>query len=76
MAAVYLVGPSWSICPAPPESEVVSMTAASQGVPDFETCRVSGPLAGYPLAVVAAALMTPSLLLAVLEAGYAVRRNL
>ena len=74
VAAVYLVGPSWAICPGPPETEMISRAVAVQEAPDFETCRKAGPLDGYPPWAAALVLMLPSLLLAGLEARAAIRR--
>ncbi len=72
VGGVYLVGPSWTICPGEPE--MVASIAVSQGLPDFEACRAGGPLAGYPVVLVAAVVMSPSLLLALLIARSAIRR--
>lgn len=72
VAGVYLVGPSWTICPGEPE--MVAAIPVAQGFPEFEACRAGGPLAGYPVEVVTLIVMSPSLLLAAVEARSATKR--
>lgn len=73
VVGVYLIGPSWAICPGEPE--MVASIMVAQGVPEFEACRAGGPLEGYPVGVVAMAVMSPSLLLATIEAQAAIRSS-
>lgn len=72
VAGVYLVGPSWTICPGEPE--MVAAIPVAQGFPEFEACRAGGPLAGCPVEVVTLIVMSPSLLLATVEARSATKR--
>ncbi len=74
VAAVYLIGPSWVICPSETEMVSASATLMVQVAPSFEACQEPGLLDGYPVWVVAMIVMLPSLLLASLEARLAIQR--